>query len=309
MKKNLILLLPVLMIFWLSSCTGPGRKNFILTSSKASADIYVLPGEPEYLHLAVKDLISDVEKISGKKLSLVTDLDNCGDNCVIIGSFDLVKQSPVTKDLAGSDLESLKGKWEAYTVKNYMKDRHYLVICGSDTRGTMFGVYHFIESYLGVDPLYFWTDREPKKQKTLAWPAVEILQDEPTFAFRGWFINDEDLLTEWMDSPGPRYLDYPYYSQVANPKITERAVEAMLRLRYNLIIPASFIDIGNPPEKQLVDAAAKRGVFLSMHHIEPVGVSGFTFFNYWKARGKEYKFSFYSHPKEITEVWQAYAEM
>lgn len=309
MKNNLFLVLATFIFFWLTSCTGPKQKGFVLTSSKTSADIFISPGEPECLNLAVKDLISDVEKISGKKLSLVTDMSKCSENCIIIGSSDRLVQDQLLKELAGDDLENLKGRWEAYIVKNYFKDRNYLLISGSDVRGTMFGIYDFIESYLNVDPLYYWKDREPKKQKTLVWPEVEILQDEPTFAYRGWFINDEDLLTEWMDSPGPRYINYPFYSQVADPKIIEKAVEAMLRLRYNLIIPASFVDIGNPPEKLLVDAAAKRGVFLSMHHIEPVGVSGFTFFNYWKAKNKEYKFSFYSNPREITEVWKAYAEM
>ncbi len=309
MKKLIFIFLPVLMIFWISSCSDSGRKNFVLVSDRISADICIFPDEEEYLYLAVEDLISDIEKISGKRLSKHTDLSNCDDNCVVIGSYDKIIQSSLFKEMAGSELEDLKGKWESYIVKSYLKDKHYLLICGSDTRGTMFGIYHFIESYLGVDPLYFWTDIEPAEQKNLSWPTIEILQDEPTFAYRGWFINDEDLLTEWMDSPGQRYLDYPFYYQVANPIIIERAVESMIRLRYNLIIPASFVDIGNPPEKLLVDAAAKRGVFLSMHHIEPIGVSGFTFFNYWKERGKEYKFSFYSNPKEIKEVWQYYAEL
>ena len=308
MRKIIFFLLPISMILSLSSCSQSGRNKFVMTSKNTSADVYILPGEPDYLHLAVQDLISDVEKISGKKLSVITDLASSADHCIVIGTVDRIDMSSEVKEITGNDLAGLKGKWEAYRVKNYIKDKNYLVISGSDSRGTMFGIYDFIESYLEVDPLYFWTDREPQKQNVLSWSEINILQDEPTFAYRGWFINDEDLLTEWMDSPGPRYIDYPFYSQVANPGITERTVEALLRLRYNLLIPASFVDIGNPPEKLLVDAAAKRGVFLSMHHIEPLGVSGFTFFNYWKAKGKDYKFSFYSHPKEITEVWQAYAE-
>src|SRR5690606_16199032 len=105
-----------------------------------------------------------------------------------------------------------------------------------------------------------------------------------------------------------RNIDYPYYSQVVHPEIMEKLVESMVRLRYNLIIPASFIDIKNPPEKRLVDIAASRGVFLSMHHIEPMGVSGFTFFNYWNERGKDYKFSYYSHPEAMKEVWTEYAK-
>tara|TARA_R110000868_G_scaffold11200_9_gene54940 strand:- start:17141 stop:18997 length:1857 start_codon:yes stop_codon:yes gene_type:complete len=202
-------------------------------------------------------------------------------------------------------LIELRGKWEAYRVENRGND---LIIAGSDERGTMFGIYHFIEKYLEVDPLYFWKDREPLKRNTLVWDKVYINQDEPDFKYRGLFINDEDLLTEWMDGGGNRDIDYPYYSQVVHPEVMENLTEAMVRLRYNLIIPASFIDIKNPAEKKLVDIAAKRSVFLSMHHIEPLGVSGFTYFNYWEERGKEYKFSYFSHPEELKQVWKEYAE-
>lgn len=89
---------------------------------------------------------------------------------------------------------------------------------------------------------------------------------------------------------------------------TVRAVaEALVRCRYNLVIPASFIDILNPEEEALVRECSRRGLFLTMHHQEPMGVSAWVYFNYWKARGKQLTYSYYSHPEEICEVWRAYA--
>jgi hypothetical protein len=308
MKYITHIFLYLLIVLFESSCTESGERNFVLSSKDGVASLFILPGEPDYVHLAAQDLISDVEKITGQRIPLVTEINENSGNYLIIGSFKLLKSNDQIMKIIGNDFDKIEGKWEAYRVKNYNNDKNYLVIGGSDYRGIMFGIYDFIDQYLGVDPLYFWTDYEPVKQTELSWPEIDIYQDEPIFKYRGWFINDEDLLTEWMDGAGPRFIDYPYYSQVVNPEIMERAVEALLRLRYNLIIPASFIDISNPPEKQLVDIASARGVFLSMHHIEPMGVHGFTFRNYWKEKGKDYKFSFFSNPEAMKTIWQDYAE-
>ena len=201
--------------------------------------------------------------------------------------------------------DGLKGKWEAYRVETVGSR---LIIAGSDERGTMFGLYAFIEKYLGVDPLYYWASRPPQPRATLAWDSVKISSGEPTFRFRGWFINDEDLLTEWKDGGGKRQIDYPYYGQVVNREVMRAVAEALVRSRFNLIIPASFVDILNPPEEALVQECARRGVFVSQHHVEPLGVSAFSYFNYWKKRGRDLKYSYFSHPAEVREVWRAYAE-
>ncbi|NJO69474.1 MAG: hypothetical protein HC830_09525 [Bacteroidetes bacterium] len=51
-----------------------------------------------------------------------------------------------------------------------------------------------------------------------------------------------------------------------------------------------------------------RGIF-TQHHIEPLGVSAFTYFNYWKAKnGTTPLFSYFSNKKELEEVWNVYAQ-
>ena len=259
--------------------------GFTLVSREARARVVVGEGEPGFVLRAAQDLTNDVRKITGVGLELVRgNAPRAGDMFV------------ATKPRA---------EWEAYDVT--IRDG-VLAVEGSDARGTMFGLYDFIERYLKVDPLAFWNGTPYPKADTLAWGAVEIRQASPTFRFRGWFINDEDLLTAWMPSGGKRYIDYPFYSDVVNPAVMEHVAEALVRCRYNLIIPASFINIMNPPEAKLVDICAARGVYLSMHHVEPMGVSAFTFFKYWKDRGKNLKYSYYSNPREIEEVWRAAAE-
>ena len=84
-------------------------------------------------------------------------------------------------------------------------------------------------------------------------------------------------------------------------------VETALRLKFNLVIPASFLNIDNPCEKALADAVARRGIYISQHHIEPLGVSSFTFENYLKKFGKIGKYSYTENPELFDEIWRYYA--
>ncbi len=261
-------------------------EGFSFVTAERVAPIVVAAGEPEFVRLAAEDLASDALKITGRRPEIVVGGAAPAGACVLVG----------TK--AG-------GPWESYRVR---AEGERLVVEGGDARGTMFGVYAFCEEYLKVDPLYVWSSREPAKRPELKWDAVSLESGAPTFKFRGWFINDEDLLTEWRESGNTRKIDYPYYGQVVHREVMDQVAEALVRSRFNLIIPASFIDILNPPEAALVEACVRRGVFVSQHHVEPMGVSAFSYFNYWRARGKELTYSYFSHPDEVREVWRAYAE-
>ena len=88
----------------------------------------------------------------------------------------------------------------------------------------------------------------------------------------------------------------------------EKVVETVLRLKLNLVIPATFIDLDNPPEKDLADAVAERGIYLSQHHCEPLGVSSFTFENYCKKYGKTGRFSYSECPEIMENVWSFYVD-
>ena len=89
------------------------------------------------------------------------------------------------------------------------------------------------------------------------------------------------------------YSQYKYYHFVVNHGAMEAVAEALVRSRYNLIIPASFLNATRPAEEGLAAICAARGVFVSMHHIEPMGVSGYTFKDYWKQRGSDLEYSYF----------------
>ena len=173
----------------------------------------------------------------------------------------------------------------------------------SSTESTVFS-----RECLGVDPYWYFKDLLPQQRKSVTVRCGLLLSKKPTFRYRGWFVNDEDLLTEWKNDGGKRFIDYPFYQQVTHVDILDRLFEALLRAGGNLVIPASFVDVMNEPEARLIRRATERGLYVTQHHIEPLGVSHYGFENYWKAKGKKYDFAYGSQPDQVREVWKAFAE-
>lgn len=180
-------------------------------------------------------------------------------------------------------------------------------IAGRDTLGLVYGIYAFSERCFGVDPLWFWKGIPPERRARIELRAQTFTSSPAKFRYRGWFINDEDLLTEFGTSAGRRYIDYPFYAQVIDLAMAERIYEALLRLGGNLIIPASFVDVMNAPEAELVRRAVARGLYVTQHHVEPMGVSHFGFENFWKARGQKKEFRYSTEPDAVRQVWRDYA--
>jgi hypothetical protein len=276
--------------------------RFVLASKDVAAPVVIGPDEPAFIRVAANDLVTDVRKITGRTLPPAVSTDACKPACVVLASASVPSSKRIIERLAPDVLRSLRPQGSRTVLAGDV-----LLIAGADPHGTMFGLYDFIAHELKIDPMYFWKSRAPKAQPELAWDRIDRALDAPSFRWRGWFINDEDLLTEWKDGGGPRFIDYPFYSQVAASDVIERVLEAAVRLKFNLIIPASFTDIDNPAEERLIQQATRRGLQVSMHHVEPMGVSAFAFFNYWRARGKQVEYSYAANPQLFEEVWRHYA--
>ena len=200
-----------------------------------------------------------------------------------------------------------------------------------DELGAIYAVYEFTHRYLGIDPYWFWKEVEPLPMDGFS-PAPERIESGvPTFRYRGLFINDEDLLGRWKTPCGERFLDWPkreetlktpsrieqyfyendlllFYTPVVAEDTMEMVYEVLLRMRANLVIPASFTDIFNKPEADMIRAAVRRGLYVSQHHVEPLGVSHFAYESWWGRQGKAPAFSYMTDADSMRACWQAYAE-
>lgn len=267
----------------------------------SAAGLYYDAQENICIRKAVQDLKKDMESV-GMKNVLCRDFlpDNTG-GILLIGSL---KNRNFTKYLErrGISLSELEGKWEHYTIRTIGEEEDTLLIAGSDDRGTMWGIYTFSERFLGIDPLYLWTDKHPDSVDVLVQEKLCITDGPKHFRFRGWFINDEDLI-QGFSRGGNLESGYDFHKDYAD--VLEMLVETGLRMKQNLLIPCSYLDICKPDEKKLVQIVTERGMYISMHHQEPVGVHQFTMDHYWEERGIK-DINYFEYRKEYEQLWRQY---
>jgi len=222
-----------------------------------SSSLLIDPGEPGPVQKAAHDLARDLEAVFGKPVRVV---------------HSPAEASPVTIAIAFErnlprTVERPSG-WETFDVKLVASPwpgspvRHALVLTGSDVRGTIYAIYHVSRQLLHVDPFYWWTDNPPARRDRVVIPAsFGGRQGPPTFRYRGWFLNDEDLLTAWRPGRSGETgiaLD-----------VWERVFEAILRLNGDMVVAGTFLF----PDEPQMKAATARGLILSQHHMEPLGLN------------------------------------
>ena len=245
--------------------------------------IAIEPAAPEPLRRAAADLIRDLHAVTGNTFGMaaVPAAENVIDIRIIPAKFP-------------------SGAWENYHV--YADAGNVLRIEGADLRGAIYGIYEFSRRFLHIPADYLWNMLPVRKLISAEWSGIDFSAGNPQLRYRGIFINDEDLLTAW-ETGEKREIDYPFYHTVISRAVAEKIAETVIRMGYNLAIPASFLDIRNPAEEMLAEVFAGRGLILSMHHVEPLGVSAFGFENYWKKRGQMRDYSYFRDPEALLEVW------
>src|SRR5579862_7194586 len=267
MKSMKSILLPVLAAFAVSTTafaqewSAPVRGSWVRADDRAQQGDVVLAGngggceivvaadENSAVKQAAIFLAGDIEKISGYKPPVVTTAAN---GRVAIRLVTVTSTSNVPK---GIEKQVLAGKWEAYQV---LTDAGGVWLAGSDFRGTAFAAYTLSER-LGIDPLYIWTGYQPEKHSTLVLKQTDFRTGPPTFKFRGFFHDDEDILPRPFDENG-----YPLQTGTV-PKIWyERFFETALRLRMNMVAP--YVRVQRPYEIQKM--ASDWGLFYTSHHYD-----------------------------------------
>jgi len=117
---------------------------------------------------AIGDLQNDIERVTGIKPALKTSEELASYEIVIgtLGNSKLIDQLVSTGKL---DTKELKGKWESFVIKTISNPqpsaKQWLVIAGSDKRGTIYGIYE-LSKQLGVSPWYWWADVPAQKHSS-----------------------------------------------------------------------------------------------------------------------------------------------
>ncbi|MFZ0392487.1 MAG: glycosyl hydrolase 115 family protein [Terracidiphilus sp.] len=248
----------------------------------ASVTIVESPNESEPVRRATQDLMSDFAKVFGREPARADDLEDAGPLAILIAERGHVH--PGIKCATSTDPESFA--FSVIRVPGHQPLKHIVCLTGADMRGTIYAIYQFSQSILGVDPMYLWTDKQPEKRTSITLPEdFDKTFPKPVFRYRGFFINDEDLLSGWIPAPKSEQTGIAL-------SVWDNVFETILRLKGNMVVPGTWIF----PDDAQVHAAAERGLIVNQHHAIPLGVNVAR----WP-KGVPYNFS--THPEILERAW------
>jgi hypothetical protein len=226
--------------------------------------------EPAPLQKAASDLADDFQRVFGQRARIVRTPAQAGSSSIRI-ALDGALPGKVQKP-AG---------WENLRIQAIDGG---VALTGSDLRGAIYAVYQFSQQFLGVDPLYFWTDHAPARRMEASVPDGFTLTEGPAWHFRGWFLNDEDLFTGWK----PGIADGTGISLA----LWDHIFEAILRLKGDMVVPGTWIF----PYEPQIRAAGDRGLIVTQHHVNTLGLDTYR----WP---KAKPMSYLSDPKSLEAAW------
>jgi hypothetical protein len=277
-----------------------------------AADIIIEPDvvvlidqtESQPIHLAMQDLVRDLDKVLGKKPQVVSRLEDCpSDAAFIVVSC----QGSETEKFRKSEITD----FESHLVYAYNDDAHKAVVLqGADMRGTIYAIYTFSEKFLDIPPLWVWASHQPQRTK-----HIEVSEDAYLYfssayvKWRAWFPNDRDLIHPWQRRSGENY---------------DAIYETMLRLKLNTFeLALSITDepvlyespTGHSPYKAHYKAgkdvcrARDRGLKVSFTHTSPFGANFGSWQRYWQdIRKKEVPTLSVKNIAQMKEFWQYHIE-
>jgi len=238
--------------------------------------------EPAAVRRATEDLRSDFAKVFGKAPGLVDQLEDAGPVAILIADWSRVPEG--FKCLMPSNPETFA--FSVLRIPGHQPLQHLVCLTGADMRGTIYAIYQFSQSYLGIDPMYLWTDKRPEKRSSITLPSdFAQVSPQPVFKYRGFFPNDEDLLTGWIPATKGEHTGISL-------KVWDNIYETILRLKGNMVVPGTWIF----PDDAQVHAATERGLIVNQHHAIPLGVNVAR----WP---KEVPYNFSTHPEILERAW------
>lgn len=150
----------------------------LANNGRAMYHVYVDPNADAIERHAAEELVQYLTKVTGAKFALSTE-DSKGPT-LVVGNHDLTKR--LMPDLAEQQLGD-----DGFVIRNV---KHYVVIAGNSSRGTMYGVNYFLDYYVGVkwfSPTYTYIPDIRKLNLTIG-NDVQV----PRFQYREMFVNDDN---------------------------------------------------------------------------------------------------------------------
>ncbi len=222
---------------------------------------------------AAGDLSTDIKRVTGQRPQIHNHLPSEETNIVIIGTIgksDLISRLIREKKI---DVSDIAGKWESFfhqvIAKPFPGIESALVICGSDKRGTIYGIYDLSEQ-IGVSPWHYWSDAPVRRQERLFVRAGRVVTGPPAVRYRGIFLNDEaPALSGWVEERFGKVEGLPNVANYGRGFYTN-IFELMLRIRANYLWPAMWNNAFNEDDPANARLADEYGIVMGTSHQEPM---------------------------------------
>ncbi|MGH7952460.1 MAG: glycosyl hydrolase 115 family protein, partial [Limisphaerales bacterium] len=241
----------------------PGQNSFPIVQQSVAATLCVDTNDFDGVVRAATDLQSDIRRVTSLTPKMVHG-ENPGTNAIIIGT---IGKSKIIDELIREkkiDVSQIAGKWESFFLQVVRKPfpgiENALIICGSDKRGTIYGIYDLSEE-IGVSPWYWWADVPVQHKDSLFVKAGKFVQGPPAVKYRGIFLNDEwPCLGGWATEKFGG-LNHSFYTNV---------FELLLRLKANYLWPAMWNNCFNEDDPLNPKLADEYGIVMGTSHVEPM---------------------------------------
>ncbi len=238
--------------------------GFRLAQKDRLATLYVDSQDHAGVVRAVRDLQTDIKRVTDRNPIVRHEQTSLGTNAVIVGT---IGTSPIIERLIRDgkiDATQVTGKWESFIIEVVPEPLpgvvSGLVIAGSDKRGTIYGVYD-LSGQIGVSPWYWWADVPVKNNEALFVKAGRYVQGPPAVKYRGIFLNDEEpALGRWaVENYGG--FNHEFY---------EKVFELILRMKGNYLWPAMWWASFNSDDPLNPKLADEYGIVMGTTHHEPM---------------------------------------
>lgn len=156
--------------------------------------------------------------------------------------------------------ENIKGKTkeESFFIKfDCNNSKKTMRIIASDELGIIYGILYISNNYLGVDPFWFFNDKDPERKVCVEIEMKDYTSSPNKVRYRGWFVNDEVLINGWKCGS-------------ESEELWRIIFETLLRCGGNMIIPGT-----DKKALQNRKLASEMGLYISHHHAEPLGAEMF----------------------------------
>ena len=252
MKKIRFLILAIIALI-------TGSCDDTLKINPQEVKIVIAEKDADPLHLAVRTLAGDFEKVTGVKPKITSTLPDSDKYPTIV----VVNRETNNLNLPLENFYPLDG-FESHRVWVDSKmNRIYLD--GEDMRGAIYAVYTFAETFLEVPPLWFWCSWVPKHKDVIKIPeTTNIFFKSPQVRYRSWLPNDQDLYRSWTK---------------LSPQNNEIVYETLLRLKLNTFEDA---DLAYPGIGEGMKMCKKYGIVVTSHHMFMLNTTFANWDKYWK---------------------------